>query len=379
MNYLYLFLGFYLSILLFKVFFTIKKKKIDVINPLENIDLSQITIVQPILSGDPTLESNLIYNLQANPEIKFLWLIDNNDLFAQELTKSLKNDFKDNHIEILSYIDCPAKINPKVFKLNQGLKKVFTDYVIILDDDAFLPSDTLNDLIINLKKNDLTTALPIYLDNGNFWCKLMAQFVNNNSAMTYLPLLHFFKPVSINGMCYAMRLTTIQKLNYLEGILNFLADDLSLALFMKEKKMDLYQSRKNVILQTNIDNSDRYMALMHRWFLFAKLLWKKQSLKEKSIIALLYALPPVLLWFIVLYSVRDLHFIILPLFLIIRFLLIKWVHKAVFNKNDLHDPGISILSELMQPVHLFEAIAIKTIMWRSHIYRVESNEDFREI
>lgn len=378
MNYFYVFIGLYLTILAFKTLLTIFAPKQKLIEG-EPIDLSQVTIVQPILSGDLTLEETLTYNLHSNPDVNYLWLIDNNDITAQELTSALKKDFEHINIQILSYPNCPDKINPKVFKLNKGIKKVLTDYVIVLDDDAMLNSETLEDLIVNLKDNDLTTGLPVYKDNDNFWCKLMTQFVNNNSAMTYLPLLWFWKPISINGMCYAMKLETIQKLGYFESILSYLADDLSLALIMKEKGMKLFQSRKHVLLQTNIEDSFRYMNLMHRWFLFAKLLLKNHSLKENITITILHGLPPLMLWMIVLYSIRDVHYIILPLFLILRLLMIKIVQKVIFKNNNLYQYGYSLLAELMQPYHLFQAFVKNTIIWRTHVYKVESNERFYEV
>lgn len=378
MNYFYLFLGLYLFILVLKGGLTLLKPKLQKIEQT-NVDFSQVTIVQPILSGDPTLEETLTYNLHAHPEVNFLWLIDDNDQEAQDLTKALKKDFVHINIKILSYRDCPDKVNPKVFKLNQGLKTVLTDYVIILDDDAMLQPETLQDLVVNLKENDLTTGLPIYKDNGNFWCKLMTQFVNNNSAMTYLPLLWIWKPVSINGMCYAMKLKTIQQLNYFDSILTYLADDLSLALVMKQKQMKLYQSRNYVLLQTNIQSYDRYKNLMHRWFLFAKLLLKNHSLKENIVISLLHGIPPLLLWMTVLYGLRDGHYLLLPLVLVLRLGMIKLIQKSVFGKDDLYQYGISLLAELLQPVHLFHAFARNTIVWRTHVYRVESNEKFYEV
>ncbi len=53
--------------------------------------------------------------------------------------------------------------------------------------------------------HDISTGLPCYLDSGNFASSLLAQFVDNNSAMTYLSTLAFMAPLTINGMCYAMR------------------------------------------------------------------------------------------------------------------------------------------------------------------------------
>lgn len=377
MNYLYFFITLYLVILFFKSLLTILKPQTETINS-ENIDFSQVTIVQPILSGDNTLKESLTYNLYKNPEVNYLWLIDNNDIYAHELTTMLKKDFAHINIQVISYQNCPDKINPKVFKLNQGIKTVSTNYIVVLDDDAMLLPETLKDLITNLKDNDLTTGLPTYKDNGMFWCKLMTQFVNNNSAMTYLPLLWFWKPISINGMCYAMKLNTIKQLKYFEKILPFLADDLSLALVMKEQGMSMYQSRKQVLLQTNIQDWKKYMSLMHRWFLFAKLLLKNHSVKENIVITLLHGLPPLFLWAIVLLCTIKLQLITLLLFLIARLLLIKMVQKIIFN-NNLYLYGFSILAELIQPYHLFRAFVKNTIIWRTHTYKVESNERFYEV
>lgn len=382
MNYFYLFIALYLIILVVKCTLTIVKPKLKNLSE-ESVDLSQVTIVQPICSGDPTLAETLTYNLHANAEVNYLWLVDNTDNVANELTSMLKKDFQHINIKIMHCKDCPEKTNSKLFKLNQGLKTVFTDYVIVLEDSVMLHAETLHDLIVNLKDNDLSTVLPLYSDNGNFWCKLMTQFVNNNSAMIYLPLLWFKKPVAINTMCYAMKLMTIQQLGYFENMLNFLSDDVSLAALFKQKSLNIYQSREQVVSQLNIEDTNQYMILMNRWFLLSKLLLKNYSVIEKVIITFLYGLPPFLFFMIILYSLRDLHYIALPLLLIARLIIIQIIQKIVLNKhnnsNELEQYGFSILSELMQPYHLFQAFAISTIIWKTNLYKVKSNEDFHEV
>ena len=37
------------------------------------------TFIQPILSGDPLLESTLARNLAAHPNAQFIWMIDEDD------------------------------------------------------------------------------------------------------------------------------------------------------------------------------------------------------------------------------------------------------------------------------------------------------------
>ena len=43
------------------------------------------TVVQPILSGDPRLENDLLANLQQTEAVEFYWLIDQSDPEAQRV------------------------------------------------------------------------------------------------------------------------------------------------------------------------------------------------------------------------------------------------------------------------------------------------------
>lgn len=54
------------------------------INNLEKtkIDENKYTIVQPILSGDPRLEEDLMANLKNTIDMKFIWLVDKSDKIA---------------------------------------------------------------------------------------------------------------------------------------------------------------------------------------------------------------------------------------------------------------------------------------------------------
>ena len=64
------------------------------INNLEKnkIDESKYTVVQPILSGDPRLEEDLMANLKNTTDMEFIWLVDKSDKIAiQTAEKILKN------------------------------------------------------------------------------------------------------------------------------------------------------------------------------------------------------------------------------------------------------------------------------------------------
>ena len=50
------------------------------------------TVVQPILSGDPRLESDLRANLQQTKAVEFYWLIDQSDTEAQQVADQICQD-----------------------------------------------------------------------------------------------------------------------------------------------------------------------------------------------------------------------------------------------------------------------------------------------
>jgi len=52
---------------------------------IENNYINTTSIVQPILSGDRSLEKNLLENLQNSEDIDFLWIIDKDDNEIKEI------------------------------------------------------------------------------------------------------------------------------------------------------------------------------------------------------------------------------------------------------------------------------------------------------
>ena len=89
------------------------------INSLEKskIDESKYTIIQPILSGDPRLEEDLMANLKNTIDMKFIWLVDKSDKIAiQTAEKILKNKNYSNRIEIYYFIG--TNYNFTYFKIN---------------------------------------------------------------------------------------------------------------------------------------------------------------------------------------------------------------------------------------------------------------------
>ena len=73
----------YFSLLLGKAWLAFSYAKRTAQTTVEALTENTLTLVQPILSGDPLLESRLASNLSELPEQAFLWLIDESDTEAQ--------------------------------------------------------------------------------------------------------------------------------------------------------------------------------------------------------------------------------------------------------------------------------------------------------
>lgn len=336
-----------------------------------------ITILQPILSGDPFLDKALQHNLSVAPIwAKFLWLIDEADDTARQLAQTLI-DNTDQSVHVILCPAVPPAVNPKAFKLEYALSHVETPYIAVLDDDTLLESDTLSIGLFRLQDGDLFTGLPYYLQGFTHWSELTAHFVNNNSILTYLPLLNFFNPISLNGMFYLTSTETIRKMGGFTPILQDLCDDYALARSIKQHNGRIIQGTTPVAIQTNVPDIRSYFKLMHRWFTFAQVLVFDQPKPIQALLFLFLGLPPILLWLSLISLLSfQLGIFCLVIALIIRHLTIRYLHHQIFAQSVAFSFFLSIISELLQPFHLIHALIDKRIRWRNRFIRVESNGKF---
>ena len=350
----------WLAILLFKVFLA----RISLDAPRQDLqrDLSCVTVMQPILSGDPALETVLDATVQNLPEATFLWLIDVDDAEAARVTQRLQARYRHQQIHICLCPDAPEGVNPKLCKLEQGRKQVKTALVLVLDDDAVLTASSLNMMTAN-----------------NMPSRLLAQFVNDNSALTYLPLLPFARPLTINGMCYLLPLRVLESVGGFTPVLRHLTDDLALATLLTRAGVNIVQSVAPVCVQTSVPTVSRYFRQMHRWFLFATLLMREKSAGTNLMILLLQGIHPLLLWAMVILAFGSvMNGVVLVVALCIRHVALGQIQRRVSVMISAR-PVMSVLSELLQPVHLVHALVNRTIYWRSRRYRIFSNDHFRSL
>ncbi|MBI4785377.1 MAG: glycosyltransferase [Oscillatoriophycideae cyanobacterium NC_groundwater_1537_Pr4_S-0.65um_50_18] len=342
----------------------------------------ETTILQPILSGDPLLEKALQHNLSVVPTwARFLWLIDEDDTVARQLAQVLIHDAdqasRGKSVRVLLCPAVPPQVNPKLFKLEYALSQIETPYLAVLDDDTLLEPDTLSIGLSQLQNGDLFTGLPYYLQGSTGWSELTAHFVNNNSILTYLPLLNFFNPISLNGMFYLMDTETLRQMGGFTPILHDLCDDYALARLLKQQGGRIIQGTTPIAIQTSVPDAQSYLKLMHRWFVFAQTLVFDQPAPTQALLFLFLGVPPLLLWISLLSLIfSSLGLLCLLAVLIIRHVTIRHLHRQIFAKPVAFSFVMSITSELLQPFHLTHALLEKRIRWRNRLIRVGKSGKF---
>lgn len=107
----------WLLILLFKLYFSLRMLRA----PARRCqgELEAVTVIQPILSGDPALETVLASTVEQLHGAAFFWLIDEDDAEAARVTQCLQQRYPQQHIAVFSFPQAPEGVNPKLFKLEQ--------------------------------------------------------------------------------------------------------------------------------------------------------------------------------------------------------------------------------------------------------------------
>lgn len=337
-----------------------------------------VAVAQAILSGDPRLGETLEANLRELPAAQFLWLVDSDDAVAQAVCRDLMARYAERRIDVLVLPPPADGHNPKLHKLELARPAVREPVLLVLDDDTRMPAATLAALLRKLDRADLATSLPGYLDDGRWPSRLLAQFVDNNAALTYLPLLAFRPPITINGMAYALRCDFLDSIGGFAPLLGSLTDDLAVAEQVLAAGGRIEQSARPHWVETTVRDSGHYVRMMHRWFLFALLLLRKQPLSLRVIIAFLHALPPLLLAALLAVAAlapTPLTVCILLAALVSRGLGLAALQRSIYGRS-LHAPLASLASELLQPLHLLHALGWRRIVWRTRRYQVHDERHF---
>ena len=362
------------------------------------IDENKYTIVQPILSGDPRLEDDLIANLKNTTDIKFIWLVDKNDKIAiQTVEKILKNKNYSNRIEVYYLDDVPQEVNPKIFKLEQVVDKIKTEYTIILDDDSVIDRKRLDELSIYEKDKTewIATGIPFNYNIRGFYSKLISAFINSNSIFSYFSLSFLKENKTINGMFYILRTDILKKYSAFENIKYWLCDDLALATYLLSKDVKIIQSTIFCNVRNTVPSFKRYILLMKRWLLFSNVYMKNAFSIKFLFIILLPTLLPTVLLFLSFYLginylviVLNLFIVKVALFYIIRLFIYQGVREEKTSKKSdfvVFSPQTKellyeLLSEFLLPFMLiYTLLTPPVILWRNKKIRVKDGKIHYEI
>ena len=363
------------------------------INSLEKnkIDESKYTVVQPILSGDTRLEDDLSANLKNTDDMKFIWLVDKSDCLARQTVENiLKNKNYSSRAEVYYLDDVPQEVNPKVFKLSQAVKKIKTEYTVILDDDAVIDRKKLDELSIYEKDKAewIVTGIPYNYNIKGFYSKLISAFINSNSIFSYFSMSFLKENKTINGMFYILRTDILKKYSAFEEIKYWLCDDLALATYLLSKNVKIIQSTIFCNVRNTVPNFRKYILLMKRWLLFSNVYMKNAfSIKFLFIILLPVFLPAILLFLSFYFGIN--HFIMIivlfvgkvGLFHIVRlFIYQSEIQKKgnFFHKAD--ELPYELASEFLLPfILVYTLLTPPVIIWRNKKIRVKDGKIHYEV
>ena len=393
----YFLLTITIILLILKLFFSFAYfYKIDKFEKTE-IDEKKYTVLQPILSGDPRLEEDLIANLKNTTDMKFIWLVDKSDKVAINTVENiLKDKNYSNRIEVYYLDDVPQDLNPKIFKLAQVVDKIKTEYSIILDDDAVIDRKKLNELSVYEKDKDewIVTGIPFNYNIKGFYSKLISAFINSNSIFSYFSMSFLKENKTINGMFYILRTDILKKYSAFEEIKYWLCDDLALATYLLSKKVKIIQSTIFCNVRNTVPSLKRYILLMKRWLLFSNVYMKNAFSTKFLFIILLPTLLPTILLFFSFYLGIDYLVIVLNLFIgkIALFHIVRlFIYQGNYEENSfkkslfVFSPQTTellyeLLSEFLLPFMLiYTLLTPPVILWRNKKIRVKDGKIHYEI
>ena len=376
----------------FSYFYKINRLKKD------EIDENKYTIVQPILSGDPRLQEDLTANLKNTTDMSFIWLVDKSDKVAISTVKNiLENKKYSNRLKVYYLDDVPQEENPKIFKLEQVVDKIKTEYTIILDDDTIIDRKKLDELSIYEKDKTewIATGIPFNYNIKGFYSKLISAFINSNSIFSYFSLSFLKENKTINGMFYILRTDILKKYSAFENIKYWLCDDLALATYLLSKDVKIIQSTIFCNVRNTVPSFKRYILLMKRWLLFSNVYMKNAFSIKFLFIILLPTLLPTVLLFLSFYLginylviVLNLFIVKVALFYIIRLFIYQGVREEkTAKKSDfiVFSPQTKellyeLLSEFLLPFMLiFTLLTPPVIIWRNKKIRVKDGKIHYEI
>jgi ceramide glucosyltransferase len=346
-----------------------------------------VSILQPVLSGDPTMSACLERNLQLKSRyrLEFIWITDRYDLAGQHICRELMDRYPACTVRLLIVERAPEGQNPKVVKLIEGVKVARGDTFCVLDDDTMLPDDGLEQCLPFLDQPGVGLAfgLPYYVNFSDAWSSMVATFVNSNSLLTYIPYTTLTEPFTINGMFYAMRRTVIEEVGGFEAIRSIFADDFAVAQLLRSHGYRLAQTPLRHAISTHVKGASHYLSLIQRWFVLPReSLLRHLNWHERFLVYMLGLIPMLFpLSLLISLLVRPSRSFLAYALLYSSFTFASFNH---LNNRYLHraSPSSKLwwvpIVQIIFPFQLLIALCSpQRINWRGNIVQVERGGRFR--
>jgi ceramide glucosyltransferase len=353
--------------------------------PPEGRAVQRVSILQPILSGDPTLAEGLDHNLRlpSRYALEWIWLLDEDDAAAQQICRELVERYPDKDVKRILLPPPGDRQNPKMVKLIAGAQQARGDVLCVLDDDTRLPDHGLEACLPYLDQPGagLAFGLPYYVSFGNLWSQLVAYFVNSHNLVTYIPYAMLTQPVTINGMFYAMRREVFEQIGGFAGLEAILADDFAIAQRVRAHGYRLVQTPLRHAISTWVDRPRSYFHLIQRWFTFPRESMMRHLQGREKAIFYVMTLAPVLLPWLAL-AIPILAPGLWPAAL--AYFVYNYLVFAGFNRAYLEQASPwagsywVVLIPLLLPIQVLAAIlAPQRITWRGHTLKAEAGGGFQ--
>jgi ceramide glucosyltransferase len=348
-----------------------------------------ISVLQTVLSGDPTMSTCLECSLQLQSayRLEFIWLLDEDDQEGQRLCQELITRYPALDVRLIIVPTLPEDCSPKTFKLIEGRRAARGDIICVLDDDTMLPENALDLSLPYLDQPGIGLAfgLPYYVNFSNTWSSMVSTFVNSNSLLTYIPYTVLTEPFTINGMFYVMRAEMLDSIGGFAAIKHLFADDFAIAHLFRTHGYKLAQTPVLHAISTQVRDVKHYFNLLQRWFIFPReSILRHVSWRDRSIVYALAVVPslfPLLL--LLSLSIRPswqkLAYTLLYFgcnTAIINHLNEKYLQRAQPREKAWLVP----VMQLLTPIQIVIALCSpQRTNWRGHIVKVERGGTFRYV
>jgi ceramide glucosyltransferase len=229
-----------------------------------------ITVLQPILSGDPALAATLAAGPDRAPEARFVWLVDSDDPLGRAVAERLAQ----GRANVLVVEGRPPGDgeNPKTLKLIRGAAYVDSAIIVVLDDDTTLSEGGLEQLAsAAYVSGGLATALPTFgRVPRNAAEALVAGFVDGQGASAYLAMARLGRNRTINGMAYAVSVDALRQAGGFEAMGHAVTDDWAIACLFARTGRPIVQTALPAHVAVTLRGPLEAARLLRRWAVFAQ-------------------------------------------------------------------------------------------------------------